>query len=115
MALCFPRDADRLKLETREPELLSFLLETLSDQYEIYVQPFFCGDRPDFVIVRPDAGVLIIEVKDWSLSSYKVEYGRWRLKLDDTPLRSPFDQVRRTRETSSICTSRDSLTRNSKI
>ena len=51
MAKCFPADVARLKLEPGEPELLSFLMENLGDEYEIYVQPFLCGDRPDFVIV----------------------------------------------------------------
>ena len=45
-------------------------------------------------MVRPGAGVLLIEVKDWDLDHYTVDAaGRWRLKKNGVPKRSPVDQV----------------------
>lgn len=97
-ARCYP-DSEQLAslkvpLEPGEAHLVAFLCEELGDEYEVYVQPFLNGDRPDIVLVRPDAGVLIIEVKDWDLSRYSyVDPKTWRLVSDNTVIRSPVDQV----------------------
>ena len=53
-------------------ELLQTLVQNLDDSFEIYFQPFFNGDQPDIIVVRPKYGILIIEVKDWSLDSYSI-------------------------------------------
>jgi hypothetical protein len=39
-----------------EKALAKFLYENLSDNWEIYVQPFLNGDRPDIVILNPQKG-----------------------------------------------------------
>ncbi|WP_338429612.1 nuclease-related domain-containing DEAD/DEAH box helicase [Synechococcus elongatus] len=100
MALCFPSLTEverfRIPLEPGEKYLLSFLIENLDDTYEIYVQPFLNGDRPDIVIVKPNAGVLIIEVKDWNLKHYKNNFGgskSWNLAKNNTTIKSPISQV----------------------
>ena len=100
MALCFPSLEEiarfRVPLEVGERYLLDFFLGYLSDNYEVYVQPFLNGDRPDIVIVRPDAGVLVIEVKDWNLRHYRNPKGglsAWELVKDNTRIRSPLSQV----------------------
>ncbi len=43
----------------------------LSDQWEIYLQPFLNGTRPDVVLFNPGVGIMVIEVKDWHLSNYQ--------------------------------------------
>ncbi len=43
----------------------------LPNQWEIYLQPFLNGTRPDIVLLNPGVGVMIIEVKDWHLSNYR--------------------------------------------
>lgn len=53
-----------------ELHLVKFLDETLPDQWEIYVQPYLNGDRPDIVILHPKVGIQIFEVKDWQLQNY---------------------------------------------
>lgn len=100
MALCFPSPEEierfRVPLEPGERHLLDFLLRHLNNIYEIYVQPFLNGDRPDIVIVRPDAGVLVIEVKDWHLRNYRNSQGGlmpWKLRENDALIRSPLAQV----------------------
>ena len=99
MALCFPSleeiDSFRVALEPGERHLLNFLLSYLNNNYEIYVQPFLNGDRPDIIIVRPDAGVLVIEVKDWHLKYYRNPDGSrsaWQLIKNDTQILSPLAQ-----------------------
>jgi len=100
MAYCFPALQDinklRVPLEPGERHLLDFLIENLDDSYEIYVQPFLNGDRPDIIILRPDAGVLIIEVKDWHLQHYRNPKGGrypWILIKNNCKIRSPLEQV----------------------
>lgn len=97
MATFYPSFQDIQKLkrtpEAGELRLLNVLRE-LPDQYEVFFQPFLNGDRPDVIVLRKDYGVLVIEVKDYSLNNYyRDDRGRWRLKKDDTIIRSPIDQV----------------------
>jgi len=77
-----------------EWKLLDFLLKNLDNTFEIYFQPYLNGDNPDIVIMRKGSGVLIIEVKDWNLEYYYCdEKTKWRLSKDDTPIKSPLNQV----------------------
>lgn len=80
--------------------LLRFLEQALDDSFEVYFNPFLNGDRPDVVIMRQGGGVLIIEVKDWDLDSYKLdEKKHWHLahpkneKEERAYIKSPIDQV----------------------
>lgn len=86
----------RVPLEPGERCLLDFLICYLDDKYEIYVQPFLNGDRPDIVIVRPDAGVMVVEVKDWRLKHYQNHRGGskpWLLRKNGASILSPLAQV----------------------
>jgi hypothetical protein len=101
MAQCFPSLEEiksfRVPLEPGEDYLVNFLVSQLSNNYEVYVQPYLNGDRPDIVIVHPRAGVLVIEVKDWDLSHYQNPKGgisAWRLVNNDASIRSPLAQVK---------------------
>lgn len=92
----------RLKVQPEPGEiaLIEFLCRELSDDYEIFFQPFLNGDRPDIVIMLKNYGVMIIEVKDWNLSSYLIDkHRRWRLATDPvTYIKSPIDQALRYKE-----------------
>ena len=83
-----------------EAFLLRFLIDNLDESYEVYYQARVEGKFPDVVIIRPDHGVLIIEVKDWNLSLYredKVEPYNWICHTSngvDVPLCSPVEQVK---------------------
>lgn len=54
-----------------ERKLAEFLDKYLPPAWDIYVQPFLNGDRPDVVILNPQVGVMVYEVKDWNLRSYQ--------------------------------------------
>ncbi len=83
----------KVKPTAGEWTLLKFLCEILDDTYEIYFQPYLNGDNPDFVLMRKNSGVLIIEVKDWNLRHYVIdEKTKWRLS-DGTKIKSPLYQV----------------------
>lgn len=45
--------------------------DTLPAGWEIYVQPHLNGLRPDFVLLNPEVGIGVFEVKDWDLSAMR--------------------------------------------
>ena len=46
-------------------------LDQLGSDWHIFVQPRLAMAQPDFVVVHPDKGVWVIEVKDWNPSRYR--------------------------------------------
>lgn len=98
MAKIFPtlENIARLKVKPTEGELflIKYLINNLSNDIEIYFQPFLNGDIPDIILMQKNIGVSIIEVKDWSLELYKIdENNKWHLKQNNALLKSPFQQV----------------------
>lgn len=55
-----------------ERTLAKFFDNYLPSGWEIYVQPFLNGTRPDIVILNPEIGAMIWEVKDWNLKYYDI-------------------------------------------
>ena len=67
-----PRDQLHLlrsPLTRGEAEVLEFFDETLPADWEIYIQPHLNGARPDFVLLNPNVGIAVFEVKDWDLDA----------------------------------------------
>ena len=79
--------------------------QCLSDDWEIYVQPYLNGLRPDFVLLNPKVGIAVFEVKDWDLDAvrYRVDpshkgapklignkNGRDFLKQNDNPIEQVY-------------------------
>ncbi len=80
MVKFFPELADIAKMKPPPTEgeqfLLNFLekyLGNLNGEFEVFFQAHWDGGFPDFVIMRKNHGILIIEVKDWDLNSYSFE------------------------------------------
>ena len=98
MAIFYP-SLDEVKLLKVKPEdgelhLLNFLNSALDNNYEIFFNSFLNGDRPDIIIVRKNAGVMIIEVKDWKFQHYELnDKKRWKIKKNGAITKSPIDQV----------------------
>jgi len=59
----------RQKLTKGEKLVFEFFHKHLSKQWEIYLQPHLNGLRPDFVLLNPDCGIAVFEVKDWNLDA----------------------------------------------
>jgi hypothetical protein len=98
MAILIPslEAAKRAKQKPTEGEifLLEFLANRFGDEVEVYFQPCFNGDRPDIVLMSPNAGVIIIEVKDWNLDLYGIDSdNKWSVKAISQRVKSPFQQV----------------------
>ena len=75
-----------------EKWLLKKLEKFLPDDYEIYFQASLEGSFPDIVIVRPNHGVVVIEVKDWDLSLYEIDEVE-ELDLSSVQSRKMFPKV----------------------
>ena len=99
-----PRDSfDQLPtpLEPGERRVIDLFDEKLPAKWEIYVQPHLNGLRPDIVLLHPDVGVAVFEIKDWDLRKYfseKDQAGRLKLKgrkKNGTyfPAKNPIDQI----------------------
>jgi hypothetical protein len=73
------------------------LRDHLPDDYLVYYDIAIKGRHPDFVIVGPDLGLVVLEVKDWRLSSI-VEVGpagvRIRTADGELVVPDPIRQVR---------------------
>lgn len=56
--------------------VFDFFNQNLSEEWEIYVQPHMNGLRPDFVLLNPNVGIAVFEIKDWNLDAmtYEVEF-----------------------------------------
>ncbi len=72
---CEEFDRLRQPLTPGEIKVFNFFNTQLSSDWEIYVQPHLNGLRPDFVLLNPNVGIAVFEVKDWDLDamSYWVE------------------------------------------
>lgn len=100
MAIFVPSIDAALKSKQKPTEGEIFLLEYLAshfdDEVEVYFQPYFNGDRPDIVLMSREAGVIIIEVKDWNLDLYRIDHNnKWSVNtaLRSQRVKSPFQQV----------------------
>ena len=65
---------DRLPtpLTVGEQAVLDLLDAKLAPEWEIYVQPHLNGLRPDLVLLHPDVGIAVFEIKDWDLTALQV-------------------------------------------
>lgn len=56
-------------LSDGESLVVNFFHDHLPQGWEIYVQPFLNGVRPDLVLFNPQCGVAVFEVKHWDFDS----------------------------------------------
>ncbi len=56
---------------------LARLLRRLPEDWTVYHEPSVRGLRPDFVILAPSLGVLVLEVKDWKLVTVQAVDHQW--------------------------------------
>jgi hypothetical protein len=62
-------DSLRQPLTAGERRVFELLDRELDEAWEIYLQPHLNGLRPDFVVLNPNVGIAVIEVKDWNLDA----------------------------------------------
>lgn len=66
---------DRLRqpLNSGERQFLEYLDENLDPDWDIYIHPSLNGLCPDVVILHPDKGICILEIKDWDFNAIKYD------------------------------------------
>ncbi len=81
MAYMIPETLPRKATITAGERLLfGTLKEHLPDDYIVYYEPRIFGRCPDFVVIGPDLGMLVLEVKDYSESTlYELYPEEWRI------------------------------------
>lgn len=85
----------RQPLEEGEWRVLEFFDAYLPERWEIYVQPHLNGLRPDFVVLHPEVGIAVFEVKNWDLDTVE----RW---VEARPNKAPILKGRKDGTTFSI-------------
>lgn len=74
------------------------LKDYLPDDYIVYYEPEIRGKRPDFIIIGPDLGLLILEVKDYTKNTlYQLDRDEWTLvnsNGEQVKTKSPQKQAR---------------------
>lgn len=98
----------RQPMTVGEEAVLDFFDRFLAPGWEIYIQPHFNGLRPDFVLLNPEVGIGVYEVKDWNLDAMRYEVREYRTgykELWATPrdgrrfkVENPFEKIRRYKE-----------------
>jgi hypothetical protein len=70
-----PEDIERLRqpLTSGEKAVFHLFNETLALGWEIYLQPHLNGLRPDFVLLNPNVGIAVFEVKDSDFSALEID------------------------------------------
>ena len=62
-------DSLRQPLTKGERLVFDFFNAHLAQEWEIYLQPHLNGLRPDIVLLHPEAGIAVFEIKDWDLDA----------------------------------------------
>lgn len=62
-------DSLRQPLTSGEKLVFEFFDRYLPEEWEIYLQPHLNGLKPDFVLLHPQNGIAVFEVKDWNLDA----------------------------------------------
>jgi hypothetical protein len=95
MAECIP---DRLSAKASRGEERTFaFLKKLPDDYLVYYEPNIDNRHPDFIVIAPDLGVIIIEVKGWYLDDIvKGNHSEITINIDDRERQEvhPLEQAR---------------------
>lgn len=70
----------------------------LPDDYIVYFEPEIQGKRPDFVIIGPDLGIVVLEVKDYTKNTlFQINHDEWHIVTTSggqAVLKSPMKQAR---------------------
>lgn len=97
MAITIP-ETIRSTATAGERLLFRTLKTFLPDDYIIYYEPEIMGRRPDFIIIGPDLGIVVLEVKDYTKSTlFQINHDEWHIVTtsgDQAVIKSPMKQAR---------------------
>ena len=88
----------RSSATTGERLLFRTLKTYLPDDYIVYYEPDILGRRPDFVIIGPDLGLVVLEVKDYTKNTLlQINHDEWHIVAtsgEQAVTKSPMKQAR---------------------
>lgn len=97
MAVTIP-ESIRSSATAGERLLFRTLKTFLPDDYIVYFEPEIQGKRPDFVIIGPDLGIVVLEVKDYTKNTLlQVNHDEWHIVAtseEQAIIKSPMKQAR---------------------
>ena len=97
MAITIP-ETIRSSATAGERLLFRTLKTFLPDDYIVYYEPEIKGRRPDFVIIGPDLGIMVLEVKDYTKNTLlQVNHEEWHIVAttgEQAVVKSPLKQAR---------------------
>ena len=97
MAYTIP-EAIRSSATAGERLLFRTLKTYLPDDYIVYYEPEIHGKRPDFVIIGPDLGLVVLEVKDYTKNTlFQLNHDEWILHTssgEQRKTKNPLKQAR---------------------
>ncbi|WHZ06037.1 3'-5' exonuclease [Neobacillus sp. YX16] len=97
MAITIP-ETIRSSATTGERLFFRTLKTILPDDYIVYFEPDIQGRRPDFVIIGPDLGIVVLEVKDYTKNTlFQINHDEWHIVTtsgEQAVIKSPMKQAR---------------------
>lgn len=97
MAVTVP-ESIRTTATAGERLLFRTLKTYLPDDYIVYYEPEIRGKRPDFVIIGPDLGMIVLEVKDYTKSTLlQINRDEWHIiskNGEQAVVKSPLKQAK---------------------
>jgi hypothetical protein len=98
MAITIP-ETIRTSATAGERLFFTTLKTYLPDDYIVYYEPEIQGRRPDFVIIGPDLGIVVLEVKDYTKKTLlQLNHDEWHIintsSGEQTIVKSPMRQAR---------------------
>jgi superfamily I DNA and RNA helicase len=95
MAVMIPDSISSLENVTSgEKRVFKFLKETLPSDYIVWFDLRVNNRYPDFIILGPDLGIIVLEIKDWQIGSIKsADKNNFELKTMGITT-NPIDQAR---------------------
>ncbi|KTF60212.1 3'-5' exonuclease [Bacillus amyloliquefaciens] len=100
MAITIP-ESIKSTATSGERILFRTLKDWLPDDYIVYYEPEIHGVRPDFIIIGPDLGLIVLEVKDYTKNTfYHFTRDQWTIRSTQGDLHSVKNPFERSRDNS---------------
>lgn len=91
MAIMIPPSLPSNPKPTKGESLLYKIFQShLPDEFWVWYEPFVNGKRPDFIILSPTLGLLVLEIKDWAIANIlEANPQQFKIRLGNQDTDSP--------------------------
>lgn len=93
MAIMYPKSIDDTA-RSGEKQMYNILQKALPETYHVWFDTRINKRYPDFIILNPELGIIVLEVKDWDIRHItKADKNRFHLLSKETK-KNPLEQAR---------------------